>query len=283
MSGRHPQIAVGTLPENAEWTTAKPLNPDPYGAWIEAATALCGDDTSDFKQLWAIAHEKFETASTVRCRAFFRADRAGVSECRTPLCPSCWVRRQIKVRRALSAHPGMCVIKTTHPFLLTEWPPPRGVWNRFCGRNDKPSRLLAWELVIRPSSQFLAPSNTSGIVPIGSEFLTADGILLEKWEAVYIGAWSRPSPLHPRDSIVDSEGWVNTPVEDWFIGHDYVTTADALEWWSDQTWCPIDLFRSRGEGDMGTPLTQVLSFLRHDKRGREMAKSRLFQTLKNRV
>ena len=147
-------------------TTERPVNADPHGVWydIEADRLRTDGETvgvagfePEFKHEFVRTMGRFNTISRARCRGFFIRHESNASWCGHPLCPSCWIRNQIKARGIVvnCTTAGGWIIRYSDCVGLTEIVDlPQQFKNLWSGRNNPNLQLAAHWIEVLPSDDW---------------------------------------------------------------------------------------------------------------------------------
>lgn len=234
--------------------------PDKYGVWRDAAAAALGVEEcdvtfpKDWRYIWAGIQARFQKASGIQCRGFFQKHDS--HWCTHPLCPSCWVNAQLKVRSHFMRFPGPWIVAETCNMTMTEEAIPKAAWAHFTGRRDPRQRLLAWTRVTcpNPDAESRTPSTLewfqsrhTGMVVMGYErYCMAviqghiDGLRFNGYTYQIIPGWGDigrlPIEADEADFLLDFwRGQCRIP---WtgFVKHTktpFATTANLLKYYTD--------------------------------------------------
>jgi hypothetical protein len=149
-------------------TTDQPLGPDRYHVWTDVETDRLAnyDDDGDlvsidslhdeFKLYFAQAQGLANAKTKKQCRGYFINHTRNATWCGHPLCPSCWVRRQFKVRAAVPtiAADGWLVKISDLVGVNELYSAPEHFNRTFTSRNQPRVNLVAWWSELSPCEDF---------------------------------------------------------------------------------------------------------------------------------
>jgi hypothetical protein len=259
---------------------------DPLGVWADVIAAITTVEgagfTPDVKAAWQKTQQRFMNAAGVTCRGHSIWHPPDATRCCHPICPSCWVDREIAIRTAIEASSGPWLISTLDDILPTEAAEiPGRVWRRFIGHGDSDRRLIAWALAIIRDPTFdilctggrgMMTSPYTGLAPSGyrcqyTAVLTAPGLPKCRW---------------PMESVRSE--WALESIRGWgYVGHQWVPDRDVvLDIWRERHPFTAGEFVPRPGAITNYEGTQaLLDYLRIDPLGQKLRRSRNYQTRKS--
>lgn len=140
---------------------------DPLGVFLDISQDFLGVRDPDglcpdFKHQFCAIQKAWGSRRARFCQSLFRSHVGAPSQCRHPLCPSCWCRREHRIRESLLGAPGTPgVLRTTSVLPLQAWGTPgaRALFEAFRARAVRSLSPVVWALEVIEDPQ--------GILDIG--------------------------------------------------------------------------------------------------------------------